>query len=75
VVTESIFVVGDIARFPHVLYEYQFLVLEHWDNAVLGAEVARRGAVFANFLRRRLRGDLCVRADLHLSPAAKRTGG
>jgi hypothetical protein len=25
VVTDSIFVVGDIARFPHVLYEYQFL--------------------------------------------------
>src|SRR5580692_754223 len=45
VVTDSIFVVGDIARFPHVLYEYQFLVLEHWDNAVLGAEVAAHNMV------------------------------
>jgi len=45
VVTESIFVVGDIARFPHVLYEYQFLTLEHWDNAVLGAAVAAHNMV------------------------------
>jgi 3-phenylpropionate/trans-cinnamate dioxygenase ferredoxin reductase subunit len=40
VVTDSVYVAGDIARFPHVLYDYQFLVLEHWDNAVLGARVA-----------------------------------
>jgi NADPH-dependent 2,4-dienoyl-CoA reductase/sulfur reductase-like enzyme len=45
VVTDSIFVAGDIARFPHVLYEYQFLTLEHWDNAVLGAEVAAHNMV------------------------------
>jgi NADPH-dependent 2,4-dienoyl-CoA reductase/sulfur reductase-like enzyme len=45
VVTDSIFVVGDIARFPHVLYEYQFLTLEHWDNAVLGAKVAAHNMV------------------------------
>ena len=45
VVTDSIFVVGDIARAPHVLYEYQFLALEHWDNAVLGAEVAAHNMV------------------------------
>jgi len=45
VVTDSIFVVGDIARFPHVLYEYQFLTLEHWDNAVLGAAVAAHNMV------------------------------
>ena len=40
VVTDHIFVAGDIARAPHVLYGYEFLALEHWDNAVLGAEVA-----------------------------------
>jgi NADPH-dependent 2,4-dienoyl-CoA reductase/sulfur reductase-like enzyme len=45
VVTDTIFVAGDIARFPHVLYEYQFLTLEHWDNAVLGAEVAAHNMV------------------------------
>src|SRR5215813_2129602 len=45
VVTDSIFVAGDIARAPHVLYEYQFLSLEHWDNAVFGAEVAAHNMV------------------------------
>ena len=35
VVTDNIFVAGDIARAPHVLYEYQFLSMEH---------VGRRGA-------------------------------
>ena len=45
VVTDSIFVAGDIARAPHVLYEYQFLVLEHWDNAVLGGKVAGHNMV------------------------------
>ena len=44
-VTDNIFVAGDIARFPHVLFEYQFLSLEHWDNAVLGAEVAAHNMV------------------------------
>jgi hypothetical protein len=40
VVTDGIFVAGDVARAPHVLYDYQFLAMEHWDNAVLGAQVA-----------------------------------
>jgi NADPH-dependent 2,4-dienoyl-CoA reductase/sulfur reductase-like enzyme len=40
VVTDHIFVAGDVARAPHVLYGYEFMSLEHWDNAVLGAEVA-----------------------------------
>ncbi|HEY6307791.1 MAG TPA: FAD-dependent oxidoreductase [Candidatus Angelobacter sp.] len=40
IVTDHIFVAGDIARSPHVLFEYQFLSMEHWDNAVLGAKVA-----------------------------------
>jgi 3-phenylpropionate/trans-cinnamate dioxygenase ferredoxin reductase subunit len=29
VVTNHIFVAGDIARAPHVLYDYQFLAMEH----------------------------------------------
>ena len=45
VVTDSIFVAGDIARAPHVLYDYQFLVLEHWDNAVFGGMVAAHNMV------------------------------
>jgi NADPH-dependent 2,4-dienoyl-CoA reductase/sulfur reductase-like enzyme len=45
VVTDNIFVAGDIARTPHVLYEYQFLSMEHWDNAVFGAAVAAHNMV------------------------------
>jgi NAD(P)H-nitrite reductase large subunit len=45
VVTSRIFVVGDIARAPHVLYDYEFLAMEHWDNAVLGAQVAAHNMV------------------------------
>ncbi|HET6664423.1 MAG TPA: FAD-dependent oxidoreductase [Acidimicrobiales bacterium] len=45
VATDSIYVAGDVARAPHALYEYQFLAMEHWDNAVLGAEVAAHNMV------------------------------
>jgi NADPH-dependent 2,4-dienoyl-CoA reductase/sulfur reductase-like enzyme len=45
VVTDNIFVAGDIARSPHVLFEYQFLSMEHWDNAVLGAQIAAHNMV------------------------------
>ncbi|GAA1322717.1 NAD(P)/FAD-dependent oxidoreductase [Pseudonocardia xinjiangensis] len=45
VVTDSIFVAGDIARAPHVLYDYQFLVQEHWDNADVGGRVAAHNMV------------------------------
>lgn len=45
VVTDNIFVAGDVARSPHVLFEYEFLSMEHWDNAVLGAEVAAHNMV------------------------------
>jgi NADPH-dependent 2,4-dienoyl-CoA reductase/sulfur reductase-like enzyme/ferredoxin len=39
-VTDDVFVAGDIARFPHPVYHYQFLALEHWGNAVAQAEIA-----------------------------------
>jgi NADPH-dependent 2,4-dienoyl-CoA reductase/sulfur reductase-like enzyme len=45
VATDSVYVAGDVARAPHVLYEYQFLAMEHWDNAVLGADVAAHNMV------------------------------
>ncbi|HWN17492.1 MAG TPA: FAD-dependent oxidoreductase [Gemmatimonadales bacterium] len=45
VVTDSIFVAGDVARMPHVLYEYQFLSIEHWDNAVYQAKIAAHNMV------------------------------
>ena len=45
VVTDTIFVAGDIARAPHVLYEYQFMAIEHVDAAVLGAQTAANNMV------------------------------
>jgi NADPH-dependent 2,4-dienoyl-CoA reductase/sulfur reductase-like enzyme len=51
-VTNHIFVAGDIARSPHVLYEYQFLATEFWCNAVEGAEVAAHNMVCAETERR-----------------------
>jgi 3-phenylpropionate/trans-cinnamate dioxygenase ferredoxin reductase subunit len=52
VVTDHIFVAGDVARSPHVLYEYQFLSMEFWGNAVLGAQVAGHNMVCADTERR-----------------------
>jgi 3-phenylpropionate/trans-cinnamate dioxygenase ferredoxin reductase subunit len=52
VVTDNIFVAGDIARSPHVLFEYEFLSMEHWDNAVLGAEIAGHNMVSDETRRR-----------------------
>jgi 3-phenylpropionate/trans-cinnamate dioxygenase ferredoxin reductase component len=38
-VCDDIFVAGDVSRFPHPLYNYEFLSLEHWENAVAQAKV------------------------------------
>ncbi|MFD7443970.1 NAD(P)/FAD-dependent oxidoreductase [Streptomyces sp. NPDC059909] len=40
IVTDDVFVAGDVARSPHPLFNYQFLSLEHWGNAVVQAEIA-----------------------------------
>ncbi|AWK11392.1 FAD-dependent oxidoreductase [Streptomyces spongiicola] len=40
IVTDDVFVAGDVARSPHPLFGYQFLSLEHWGNAVSQAETA-----------------------------------
>jgi NADPH-dependent 2,4-dienoyl-CoA reductase/sulfur reductase-like enzyme len=45
VTTDNVFVAGDVARFPHPLYDYQFLALEHWGNAVAQGEVAGHNMV------------------------------
>ncbi|MGW1025647.1 NAD(P)/FAD-dependent oxidoreductase [Streptomyces sp. NPDC002577] len=45
IVTDDVFVAGDVARFPHPLFEYQLLSLEHWGNAVEQAEVAAHNMV------------------------------
>jgi NADPH-dependent 2,4-dienoyl-CoA reductase/sulfur reductase-like enzyme/ferredoxin len=47
VVTNDVFVAGDVARFPHPVYGYQFLALEHWGNAVAQAEIAAHNMISA----------------------------
>jgi NADPH-dependent 2,4-dienoyl-CoA reductase/sulfur reductase-like enzyme len=43
--TDDVFVAGDVARFPHPLYDYQFLALEHWGNAVAQAQIAAHNMI------------------------------
>jgi NADPH-dependent 2,4-dienoyl-CoA reductase/sulfur reductase-like enzyme/ferredoxin len=45
VITDDVFVAGDVARFPHPLYDYQFVALEHWGNAARQAEVAAHNMI------------------------------
>lgn len=52
IVTDDIFVAGDIARFPHPVFDYQFLSLEHWGNAVEQAQVAAHNMICAPAWRR-----------------------
>ncbi|MBV2156564.1 FAD-dependent oxidoreductase [Kitasatospora sp. SUK 42] len=52
IVTDDVFVAGDVARSPHPLFGYQFLSLEHWGNAVAGAEVAAHNMISASADRR-----------------------
>lgn len=47
VVTDDVFVAGDVARSPHPVYGYQFLALEHWGNAVAQAEIAAHNMISA----------------------------
>ncbi|MFF4790371.1 NAD(P)/FAD-dependent oxidoreductase [Streptomyces sp. NPDC001276] len=52
IVTDDIYVAGDVARSPHPLFGYQFLSLEHWGNAVAQAEVAAHNMISASADRR-----------------------
>ena len=52
IVTDDVFVAGDVARFPHPLFHYQFLALEHWGNAVEQASVAAHNMICAPADRR-----------------------
>ncbi|MEU6018790.1 FAD-dependent oxidoreductase [Streptomyces sp. NPDC047515] len=52
IVTDDVFVAGDVARFPHPLFEYQMLSLEHWGNAVEQARVAAHNMINPGVLRR-----------------------
>lgn len=52
IVTDDVFVAGDVARVPHPLYEYQLLALEHWGNAIAQAEVAAHNMISTGPRRR-----------------------
>ena len=39
-VTDDVFVAGDVSRAPQPMFGYQFLAVEHWGNAISQAEVA-----------------------------------
>ena len=44
-VTDDVFVAGDVARAPQPMFGYQFLAIEHWGNVVTQAEVAAHNMV------------------------------
>jgi NADPH-dependent 2,4-dienoyl-CoA reductase/sulfur reductase-like enzyme len=44
-VTDDVFAAGDVARSPHPLFDYEFLSLEHWENAVVGAQVVAHNMI------------------------------
>ncbi|MFJ7207143.1 NAD(P)/FAD-dependent oxidoreductase [Streptomyces sp. NPDC098789] len=52
IVTDDIYVAGDVARSPHALFGYQFLSLEHWGNAVAQAETAAHNMLSESTERR-----------------------
>ena len=50
--TDDVFVAGDVARFPHPIYGYQIMALEHWRNALIQAEIAAHNMISAEADRR-----------------------
>ncbi|MFG2846312.1 NAD(P)/FAD-dependent oxidoreductase [Kitasatospora sp. NPDC048296] len=52
IVTDDIYAAGDVARSPHPLFDYQFLSLEHWGNAVEQAGTAAHNMICAGPERR-----------------------
>jgi NADPH-dependent 2,4-dienoyl-CoA reductase/sulfur reductase-like enzyme/ferredoxin len=44
-VTDDVFVAGDVSRAPQPMFGYQFLAVEHWGNAISQAEVAAHNMV------------------------------
>ncbi len=49
---DDIYVAGDAARFPHPLFNFEFMTLEHWGNAVGGARVAAHNMLAGRGQRR-----------------------
>ena len=51
-IDDDVFAAGDVARFPHALFGYEFLALEHWENALVGAQIAAHNMICAPRQRR-----------------------
>jgi NADPH-dependent 2,4-dienoyl-CoA reductase/sulfur reductase-like enzyme len=51
-VTDDIFVAGDVARWPHPLFDGQLIAVEHWGNAVEQARTAAHNMVCVSSERR-----------------------
>lgn len=52
IVLDDVFVAGDVARWPHPLYDGQLLAVEHWGNAVEQARTAAHNMLCAPAARR-----------------------
>jgi 3-phenylpropionate/trans-cinnamate dioxygenase ferredoxin reductase component len=52
IVTDDIFVAGDVARWPHPLYDGELIAVEHWGNAVEQAMTAAHNMICAPAARR-----------------------
>jgi NADPH-dependent 2,4-dienoyl-CoA reductase/sulfur reductase-like enzyme len=52
VVLDDVFVAGDVARWPHRLYDNQLLTVEHWNNAVEQARTAAHNMICKSRERR-----------------------
>jgi NADPH-dependent 2,4-dienoyl-CoA reductase/sulfur reductase-like enzyme len=52
IVTDDVFVAGDVARWPHPLFDGQLLAVEHWGNAVEQARTAAHNMVCSPDARR-----------------------
>jgi NADPH-dependent 2,4-dienoyl-CoA reductase/sulfur reductase-like enzyme len=52
IVTDDVFVAGDVATFPVPLFRYQRVALEHWRNAVIQARVAAHNMICSESDRR-----------------------
>ncbi len=52
IVTDDVFVAGDVARWPHPLFDGQLLAVEHWGNAVEQARTAAHNMICPPSARR-----------------------
>ena len=54
VVRDDIYAAGDVARWPHPLFDGAFLVVEHWSHAVEQAATAAHNMLASPAARRRV---------------------